>query len=160
MFAAVAASALGWAGQVHSAAPNVPKGQGSVTFERVEAVYRFGEQVDFLATILAPSPVQSASITVFDQRLNILRSDSLTINPDGTSQFIVDVRQTVLRPFTLVYWRYDLALADGAALQSEFFSFRYDDNRFSWQSLDADALRIHWERRAHRVGCDRAIFPR
>lgn len=138
------ACALGWARQVHSSAPNAPAGQGGVTFERVEAVYQFGEQVDFLAAILSPSPLQSASITVFDQRLNVLRSEPLTANPDGTTQFILDARQTNIRAFTLVYWRYDLVLGDGAAFQSEFFSFRYDDNRFDWQELEEGGLRLRW----------------
>ena len=138
------AYALGWARQVHSSALNAPAGQGGVTFERVEAVYRFGEQVDFLAAILSPSPLQSASITVFDQRLNVLRSEPLTVNADGASQFILDARQTNIRAFTLVYWRYDLVLGDGAAFQSDFFSFRYDDNRFDWQELEEGGLRLRW----------------
>jgi len=140
------AYALGWARQAHSSALNAPAGQGGVTLERVEAVYRFGEQVDFLAAILSPSPLQSASITVFDKRLNVLRSEPLTVNPDGTSQFTLDARQTAIRPFTLVYWRYDLVLGDGAAFQSDFYSFRYDDNRFEWLALDEGGLRLRWIR--------------
>lgn len=140
------AYALGWARQVHSSGLNAPAGQAGVAFERVEAVYRFGEQVDFLAAILSPSPLQSASITIFDQRLNVVRSEPLTVNPDGTSQFTLDARQTNIRPFTLVYWRYDLVLGDGAAFQSDFYSFRYDDNRFNWQELDEGGLRLRWAR--------------
>lgn len=138
------AYALGRAKPAYPSALNAPVGQAGVTIERVEAVYRFGEQVDFLAAILTPSPLQSASITVFDKRLNVLRSEPLTVNPDGTSQFVLDARQTNIRPFTLVYWRYDLVLGDGAAFQSEFFSFRYDDNRFDWLTLDKDGLRLRW----------------
>jgi hypothetical protein len=144
VFIAAGASMLGMAGQVHSAGRSVPTMQGGVALENVEALYRFGEQVVFRATIRSSIPVQSGSITVLDHKQNLVQSGPLVINPDGTSQFILDARGFALRPFTVVYWRYDLSLADGASFQSEAYSFRYDDNRFDWQALDSGALRVRW----------------
>jgi hypothetical protein len=144
VFIAAGASMLGMAGQVHSAGRSALMMQGGVALENVEALYRFGEQVVFRATIRSSVPVQSGSITVLDHKQNLVQSSPLIINPDGTTQFFWDARGIALRPFTVVYWRYDLSLADGKSFQSEAYSFRYDDNRFDWQALDSGALRVRW----------------
>ncbi|HRQ33874.1 MAG TPA: peptidase MA family metallohydrolase, partial [Anaerolineales bacterium] len=47
-------------------------------------------------------------------------------------------------PFTFIRWRYDFNFADGTAFQSEVYSVRYDDNRFAWQRLESNGLRVFW----------------
>jgi len=133
---AVVASVLGRVNQVHA--------QGGIVLENVRAEYRFGEQVVFHATVKNSIPIQTASIIIFDHQQNILQASQLAINPDGVLQFVFDARQTLLRPFTFVRWRYEFLLADGSIFQSEMYSVRYDDNRYAWQKLESGALRVYW----------------
>ena len=140
----VAVYGLGSARQFHVAAKTVPKSQTGVAVENVEAAYRFGEQVIFKATVKTSIPIQSASIVVFDEGHGITIVQPLTIQPDGTTQFIFDARQNALRPFTFVRWHYEFTLADGNFFQSETFSLRYDDNRSEWQRLESNGLRVFW----------------
>ena len=68
----------------------------------------------------------------------------VTFDQNGVSEFRFDTKQNSLRPFTTIQWRYDLTLADGSTVQSQTASMRYNDDRFAWQTLESDALRIHW----------------
>jgi len=43
-----------------------------------------------------------------------------------------------------VSWTYRFTLPDGSTLTSEVYSTHYDDNRFAWQTLESDMLRVHW----------------
>jgi hypothetical protein len=132
----VAAYALGNAKQVY--------GQGGIALENVGATYLFGEQVIFSATIRTSTPIQSAAIVILDEGHSLTYTQPLAINADSTTQFVFDARQNALRPFTYVRWRYEFALGDGTVFQSETFSIRYDDNRFAWQRLESNGLRVFW----------------
>ncbi|MBE7535883.1 MAG: hypothetical protein HS124_09165 [Anaerolineales bacterium] len=120
------------------------KAQEKILLENVGAVYRFGEQIVFSATVRTSFPIQAASITLFDENYNQMRVQPLTLDARQTLQFILDARQNAPRPFTFIRWRYDFNFADGTAFQSEVYSVRYDDNRFAWQRLESNGLRVFW----------------
>lgn len=136
VFAAVAASAFWNAKQAEA--------QGGVVLENVGATYVFGEQITFLAAIKAPIPIQGATILIFDEGHGITHVQPLAINADGSTRVVFDARQNALRPFTLVRWRYELTLNDGGVFQSETYFMRYDDNRFAWQRLESNGIRVSW----------------
>ncbi len=136
LFILVAVYALGSAKQV--------QGQGGIALENVGAVYQFGEQVIFSATVRTSSSIQSASIVIFDEGFGVTRVQPVAINADGTTQFIFDARQNALRPFTFLRWHYEFTYDGGSFFQSETFSLRYDDNRFAWQRLESNGLRVFW----------------
>src|SRR5262245_9404159 len=124
--------------------PGVPKEQAGVVLENVEATYVFGDQVTFFASIRSSVPIQTASIVILNEAAGITDNQPIAINPDGTTQFVLDARQNQLSPFTFIRWNYDLRLTDGTVFQSETFFIRYDDNRFTWQSLESNGLRVFW----------------
>ena len=68
----------------------------------------------------------------------------LEIDADGNTNYRWDVQQTALRPFSLVEWSYQFALADGTTFQSGTYSIRYNDNRFPWQTLSSDMVQVNW----------------
>lgn len=110
----------------------------------LSAAYQFGEQVTFTGRLVSPVQFQKASIVVFDSAQVVTHVQPVTFDQNGVSVFRFDARQNVLRPFTTILWRYELTLPDGSVLQSAAASIRYDDDRFAWQTLEADALRVHW----------------
>lgn len=133
---AVAAYALGNAKQVAA--------QEGIVLENVGATYLFGEQIAFDATIRTSIPIQNASIVILDEGHGITHVQPLVINADSTAHFVFDARRNALRPFTFVRWHYEFAFTDGTIFQSETFSIRYDDNRFTWQRLESNGLRVFW----------------
>ena len=106
--------------------------------------YQFGEQITFTARLVSPVSIQKASIYIHDSTQIITHVADVTFNKQGVSEYRFDTRLNTLRPFTTVLWRYELTLSDGSTVQSVTGSMRYDDDRFAWQSLEADALRVHW----------------
>lgn len=118
--------------------------QGGIVLENVGVTYVFGEQITFLAVIRASIPVQSASILIIDEGQGITHVQPLAINADGSTQVVFDVQKNTLPPFSFVRWRYEIALTDGGMFQSETYFMQYDDNRFTWQSLESNGLRVFW----------------
>jgi len=122
---------------------SVSKGQSGIEME-LSAAVQFGEGITFTARLISPVQIQKASILIYDSTQVITHVQPVTFNQDGTSEFRFDTRQNLLRPFTTVLWRYELTLADGSTVQSATGSIRYDDDRFTWQVLESNAMRIHW----------------
>src|SRR6266498_3021401 len=119
--------------------------QSGVELEQVEASYQYGEQITFIAEIKSSAQIQQASIIIIiDEAHGLTQVQPLEIHPDGRAEYRFDVKQNILRPFSLVGWKYQFALADGTSYQSTTYAIRYDDNRFAWQSLEAGTLRVHW----------------
>ena len=120
------------------------KAQSGMELENVHASVRFGEGITFFATIRASIQVQNLSIVIFDEAQGLTHVQPLEIRADGTTEYFLDTRQNILRPFTNVSWSYQFTLADGSTFQSETFFIRYDDDRFTWQTLEAGSLGLHW----------------
>ena len=118
--------------------------QSGIELENVEASIRFGEGITFLATIKSSVPIQNVSIAISDESHGITRVEPLTVQADGRTEFRFDTRQNRLRPFTHVKWTYQFTLPDGSTVQSESFFVRYADDRFDWQTLESDMLKVSW----------------
>jgi hypothetical protein len=122
---------------------NQVQGQGGIEMD-LSAAYQFGQGITFTSQLKSPVQIQKASILIHDSTQVITYAEPVTFNEQGISEYRFDTTQFILRPFTTVLWRYELTLADGSTAQSGTGSIRYDDDRFAWQTLDADALHIHW----------------
>jgi hypothetical protein len=126
--------------------------QSGIELENVGATVQFGQQITFVATIKSSIPIQSASIVILDESQGIRYTKPLSIEPDGRSEFRLDIRQNVLSPFANIKWRYQFTFADGNTIQSETYSVRYVDNRFEWQTLESASLRVNWYGRDPNFG--------
>jgi len=118
--------------------------QSGIELEDVRAVVTFGEQVIFIATIKASVSIQSVSIIILDESQGIRQIEPLSVQPDGRTEFILNTKQTLIRPFSDLKWSYQFTLSDGSSTNSEVFSVRYADDRFHWQTLESGTLRVHW----------------
>jgi hypothetical protein len=115
-----------------------------VALENVLALVSFGDRITFVATVKSPSSVRDASILILDESRGITDIEPLTVQADGRTEFQYDARQNNLRPFGKVSWSYRFTLPDGSTTTSEVYSTQYGDNRFDWQTLESDMLRVHW----------------
>ena len=118
--------------------------QSEVELENVTASYQYGEQITFSAQIKSSIQIQQASIVITDEANGLTQAQPLVIDQNGHSEYHLDVSQNGLRPFSSVTWKYQLVLADGNTFQSGTYFIRYEDNRFDWQTLEADTLHVHW----------------
>jgi hypothetical protein len=124
--------------------PAVAQSPTTVALENVAALVSFGDRITFVATVKSPSPVRDASILILDESRATTDVEPLTVQADGRTEFQYDARQNDLRPFGGLSWSYRFTLPDGSTTTSEIYSTHYDDNRFEWQTLESDMLRVHW----------------
>jgi hypothetical protein len=120
------------------------RAQSGVEWENVGATVMFGERITFFATIQTAIPIQSVSIIILDESQGIRQIEPLNVQADGRTEFILDTKQTILRPFSNLKWSYQLTLSDGSSINSEIYSTRYADDRFSWQTVESGSLLVHW----------------
>lgn len=128
---------------VRALASSVSNAQAEIEME-LSVESEFGENITFTARLKSPLQVQQAFILIHDTTRVVTHVETVTFDEQGVSEYRFDTRQNSLRPFTTVLWRYELTLADGSIAHSATGSIRYDDDRFAWQTFEADALRIHW----------------
>jgi hypothetical protein len=96
--------------------------QSGVVLENVGATVTFGEQVLFVATVKASVPIQSMAISIFDESQGVRKTEPVSVQPDGRTEFRLDTRQTTFRPFSMIKWNYQFTLSDGTSFNSEVFS--------------------------------------
>jgi hypothetical protein len=118
--------------------------QAGIELQNVEATSHFGEAIIFVATIKSSTPIQSVSIVISDEKQSLNQVVPLVLQPDGRTEFRLDTRQTLLRPFSQVKWNYQITLSDGSVVHSDSFFIRYNDDRFNWQTLESGTLHINW----------------
>lgn len=143
-FLVMAISILFNARPAEAAVLSLPKGQSGIELENVQASHHFGESITFVATLKAAIPIQNVSIVISDEAQRLNHVATLVPQTDGRTEYRLDTKQTLLRPFTLVKWNYQFTLSDGSVLQSESFFVRYTDNRFNWQTLESSTARVNW----------------
>jgi len=107
------------------------------------ATYVFGQRIIFTAQIKSPVQIQQATIVILDESQGISHVRPVVF-ADGRSEFVFDTQQNHLRPFSSLSWYYQLTLAGGSSVQSASQSIRYEDDRYTWQTLDAGNLRVLW----------------
>lgn len=116
------------------------------TFERATATQRFGEGISVEQRVSLPSGVQ--------------RVEAYVRSTSGPGTFLAQIRnpgagaQTLrytdetppgsLMPNTLVELGFRITLADGSFVDGPPARVRYEDDRFDWQTIEGDVVRIHW----------------
>jgi len=120
------------------------RAQSAVTVSNVGITYTFGEQVTFSANIQTQSSIQTAYLLFQVQGEQNTRTIPLTITPTGSASYFYPMQNGLLRPFSRIFFWYHLLLAGGDTFNSPHYFFQYDDNRYPWQSVEANGLSLHW----------------
>jgi hypothetical protein len=116
------------------------------TFEKGTSTQKFGDNITVEQRVTLPS--------------GVLRVEAYVRTPGSTSTFLAQVSnpgpgtQTLtytdetpsgsLMPNTVVELGFRITLADGSFVDGPPIRVRYEDDRFSWQTLEGDIVRIHW----------------
>ncbi len=116
----------------------------SATFHP-EVSHLFGEQLSFFVRVEAGQPV--ASVHVRFQAAGALGTivKEMTLDPEtGEAFYVHDVMVEFVKAFSHIDYWFRVTLADGAELDSPEFAYFYDDNRFTWHTLDSPPFHVHW----------------
>jgi hypothetical protein len=120
------------------------RAQGDFPAQEWEVQYNYGENVLFRARFDAPAAIKEASIFFHSEGEVTTHVAPATIQPDGWIVFEHQIARAALRPFARVDFWYQLTLENGETVTTSPLSFDYIDNRFPWQLLEDDILRVHW----------------
>lgn len=126
------------------AAPGAASAQSDVQIRITGLEIDFGRSVTVHASIQAPGPVQQVDLLLRGADESETRMIPAVLFADGSMQAVYDASSGTLRPFGRISFWVRVQLTDGGVYSSPEFFFRYVDNRFPWQTLEQDGVRVHW----------------
>jgi hypothetical protein len=114
-----------------------------IDIQDVTVSYEFSQQITFRAHLEPADEIQE--VYLFLQPVGeTTRLGKAEVSTDGDLVFVFDAQKDPLEPFIhVVYWL-RVILKDQQEIESQRFSFDYNDNRFEWQSLQDEQFVVHW----------------
>jgi hypothetical protein len=116
------------------------------TFERATATQQFGEGISVEQRVSLPSGVQRVEAYIRSTNGPGTFLAQLP-NPGAGAQTLRYTDETPpgsLMPNSLVELGFRITLADGSFVDGPPVRVRYEDDRFDWQTIEGDVVRIHW----------------
>lgn len=107
--------------------------------------YTFGQQITFSIQASAPQEITSITLYLEFEGVDLPEPHPVALEPGPEVQAGVqrDLRLTPFSPFgEIAYW-WEIRDAVGNSLTTDRATFQYLDNRFEWQTLTSDHVRVH-----------------
>lgn len=128
------------------------------TFERATSSQKFGENITIEQRVSLPGGVTRVEAYV---RSGEDGGTFLAEIPDPgagahTLRYVDETPPGSLMPNTIVELGFRITLADGSFVDGPSTRVRYEDDRFAWQTLEGDVVRIHWYQGSSQFG-ERAL---
>lgn len=136
-----------------SSPPGDPPLQNLVNIENLGVVYQYGSELVFNARIETIEPVQEVLLFITPQGQQAVMK-KISLDSSLEIHHAIETKELTLRPFTENRFHYVISLKNGDLISSESYSFRYDDNRFQWQSFKNSDFEIFWYGRDTTFGQD------
>jgi hypothetical protein len=127
---------------IRAAAQAAP--QTIADFSDVSIFYEFGKEVIFQTTIQPYEGIRDVYLFIQPEGQNA-RSESITPNENGEVIYSYDAAATPLRPFANTDYWFQATLETDEVVESQKYSFFYEDNRFEWQRLEENGFQINWQ---------------
>jgi Peptidase MA superfamily len=134
------------------------------TFGTPTASSSFDKSLEFVQPVglsVVPTRVELLLEEPGSDGPNVVDVDPPTATGEQTLRYEVDLTTGHVVPNTRFIVRWRLTDAAGKVFIGPKVTHTYDDDRFSWQSLDGDIVRVHWHegdaafgRRALKIGDD------
>ena len=107
--------------------------------------YTFGSEIDFWAALSPENAARSPQVVVFWQAQGETSTQQAPLSPEGDEFRVqVEASSTLIRPFALVRYWFQVTFPDGETARSPRMTFRYEDNRFAWKTLESAPFQVHW----------------
>jgi hypothetical protein len=117
--------------------------QSGVQIVQPHVDYQFGEQAVFKAHLQMDAPLQEVYLSYQSQGKGV-QTQKLSLGPNQELSYTLDLRNGLLRPFARVTYWFTVRPENGDSIDSPRFSFDYEDNRFTWQTLEKGLFHVHW----------------
>jgi len=120
--------------------------QEGLKVEANEYSYEFAKSINFRLVAEAPKPISRVFLLYTLSQSSVVHKQTPQFTP-GTrieASWKWELGRGALAPGTLIkyYWR--LEAQDGTIFKTEPISFRYEDNRFKWRSLQSGFITLYW----------------
>ncbi len=120
--------------------------QEGLKVESNEYSYEFAKSIDFRLVAESPKPISRVFLIYTLGQSGVVHKQAPEFTP-GTrieASWKWELSRGTLAPGTLIkfYWR--LEAKDGTIFKTEPISFRYEDNRFKWRSLQSGPVTLYW----------------
>ncbi len=124
------------------------------TFERATATQAFGEQITVEQRVSLPSGVTrvEAYVRSNDGSGTFLATLANPGAGEHTLRYTDETPPGSLMPNTLVELGFRITLANGSFVDGPPARVRYEDDRFNWQTLEGEVVRIHWYEGSSQFG--------
>ncbi len=120
-------------------------GQGGIELTQQSMDYRFGDYFHFEARFDSSSELVNGQIVIQVEDAEDLLSFEATLGPNGEFLVEINANEEFSPPaFQKINYWYLVANKDGNIFESQRFQLAYEDNRFSWQSVENDHFVIYW----------------
>jgi len=120
------------------------RAQSAIEISGVGVTYTFGAQITFSAKIQTQTSIQIAYLLFQVEGDQNTRTIPLAITSTGVTSYSYSIPNGLLRPFSRIYFWYHLLIPESGTYDSPRYFFQYDDNRFPWQIVEGNGLRLHW----------------
>jgi hypothetical protein len=105
--------------------------------------YTFGEQAVFKAQLQMDSPPEAVYLSYQSQGKGV-QIQKIIPGADQALTYTLDLHDGTLRPFAKVTYWFTVKPVNADPYDSPKYSFSYEDNRFTWQTLEKGLFHIHW----------------
>lgn len=109
-----------------------------------EATYTFGGELTLRAIILSEVPIQSVVVLLQATGTQETIQGQAIPEEDGHFIYVYDLTKQPLRAFAKINYWFGILLQSGEIVTSPIYSFYYEDNRYTWQTLEFKPFRLHW----------------
>jgi hypothetical protein len=108
--------------------------------------YEFGGLIKIEAFVQSETPIQKAKLFLQAEGDSTTRIGPVVENPSSSMVFeYTPPEHQPLRAFSTVTYWFELALENQPDFISDKYSFQYIDNRFEWQSREAEPFQVNWQ---------------
>jgi hypothetical protein len=128
--------------------------QGQSTSIKTSAAYTFGDAIQLNAEIENGLSIIRAAVFMRSSAADSTRVELATIDAENPllARVTINPGEINLGAFeTLSYW-WQIDLESGATLRTEELQLHYSDDRFTWESLNSDPLKVFWHDRGLAQG--------
>lgn len=116
----------------------------SVSFvTNVASTYHFGTDLTINGQVESKSNPDSILLILQPEKQSS-RQIPFQINADDTFTVTYDLTADPLKPFSRIYYWFQVEEPDGSIVSSPSYWFDYFDNRFTWNMLESKLFRVFW----------------
>ena len=113
----------------------------------IEHSFEFGKEIRYKAYLQTYQPVEKVKIIIWSDGDHHTEEGTVDLQAKSGGyelSYAQDLSTKPLRAFCQVSYQYEVYYANGEIQQSETNTFKYEDNRFAWRTLESAPFTLHW----------------